>query len=188
MSEYILLATSGPPVNPTADLSTHATNVIDYPHHEVHSGSAYFAIYSALLDDTGVVEVRIQTPDTAKWAHAEMEVSSALASTLEIHEATTKTHEAGNVLVPINRNRNSTNTSGMTVCFNPGGADTSAPLYTEYIGAATVSGRGDVGGGSSSRHELILKQNEDYLVRLTSRADANALTIGLDWYEHTNKV
>ena len=187
MSEYILLRTSGPAVTPTADDSTHAINIVDYAHHEIHGGSAYFVIYSALADDTGAIEIRVQTPDSAKWAHAEVEFSSALAATLEFHEATTVTHEAGNAIVPMNRNRNSTKTSGLTVCNTPGGADTSGADWLEYIGSASVSGRGDVGGGSSSRHELILKQNEDYLIRLTSRADANALTIGLDWYEHTDK-
>jgi len=187
MTEYILLKTSGAPVNPVADEATHATIIVDYPHHELHGGSAYFLIYSALADDTDVIEIRFQTPNTTKWAHMLIDVECALAATVEMWEGTTKTHEAGNVLTALNRNRNSTNTSGLTICHTPGGAQAGAGTITEYVGAATVSGRVAAGGHSGGRNELILDQNNDYLIRVTSRADANALTIVLDWYEHTNK-
>ena len=187
MSEYILVSTSGPPVNPIANLETHALIVVEYSHHEIHGGSAYFVIYSALADDTDVIEIRIQTPDTTKWAHMTIDIEAALAATVEMWEPTTKTHEAGNVLTALNRNRNSTNTSGLTICHTPGGAQAGAATITEYVGAATVSGRVSAGGHAGGRNELILDQNNDYLIRVTSRADDNALTIVLDWYEHTNK-
>ncbi len=185
MSEYILLKTSGPPVNPLADLATHATIVVDYPHHELHAGSAYFVIYSALANDTDVIEIRFQTPNTTKWAHMLIDIEAALAATAEIWEGTTKTHEAGNVLAALNRN--SANTSGLTICHTPGGAQAGAATIMEYVGSATVSGRVAAGGHSGGRNEVILDQNNDYLIRVTSRADANALTIVLDWYEHTSK-
>ena len=189
MSEYILVNTSGPRVIPRADLSTHTLQVIDYAHHEAHAGSSYLVIYSALAGDTEVIEVRVQTPDSAKWAHMLMSVDSSLAATAEIIEGTTKTHVADNALVGLNRDRNSTNTSGLTICHTPAGAaDTGTPIITQYIGAATVAGKGNSGGNAGGREELILDQNNDYLIRVTSRADANALTITLDWYEHTNKV
>jgi len=172
---------------PTADKATHAINVVDYAHHEIHSGSAYIVIHSMLRADTEVSEVRIQTPDTTKWAHALIGVQSALASTVAFHESTSMTHTAANVMTPLNRDRNSTSTSAMLICHTPTGADTSAPTFTEYIGASASGGRIAVGGGSSSRAEYILKQNEDYLIRVTSRADGNAITILVDWYEHTNR-
>jgi hypothetical protein len=187
MTEYILLATSGPPVNPTADLITHAINVIDYPHHEIHGGSSYLVVYSALAGDTDVIEVRIQTPNSAKWAHMVISIESALASTATLWTPTTKTHEGGNALTPMNRNHNSTNSSGLTICHTPGGAQAGAGNLVQYLGAATVSGRTETGGTTGSRHEFILKQNDDYLINMTSRADANAMTITLDWYEHTSK-
>jgi hypothetical protein len=189
MSEYILLKSSGPSIYPRADLVTHTMQVIDYAHHETHAGSAYLVIYSVLAGDTDVIEVRIQTPNSTKWAHMLMSVDSSLAATAEIIEGTTKTHVGGNALVGLNRNRNSTNTSGLTICHTPAGAaDTGTPIITQYLGAATVAGKGNSGGNAGGREELILDQNNDYLIRVTSRADANAMTITLDWYEHTNKV
>ena len=187
MTEYILLKTKTSPVNPIADDVTHAITTVDYPHHELHGGSAYFVIYSALAGDTDVIEVRIETPNTTKWAHMLIDIESALAATVEIWEGTTKTHEAGNVLAALNRNRNSSNSSGLTICHTPGGSESSGAIITEYIGAATTSGRVAAGGRSGGRNEIILDQNNDYLIRVTSRADSNALTIILDYYEHTNK-
>ena len=187
MTEYILLKTGGAPVNPTADDITHAINMVDHAHHEIHDGSAYFAVHSMLRDDTEVAEVRIQTPDTTKWAHMVIGVQAALAATVEFHEGTTMTHEAGNALTPMNRNRNSTNTSGLTICHTPGGADTSGADWTQYIGAAASGGRIAVGGEAGGRNEFMLDQNNDYLIRATSRADGNAISILMDYYEHTNK-
>ena len=188
MTEYVLWKTGGPPVVPTADTATHAINVVDYAHHEIHEGDAYIVIHSMLRDDTEVSEVRIQTPDTTKWSHALIGVRTALASTVAFHEGTSMTHDVANVITAFNRNRNSTSTSAMLICHTPSGADTSAPTFTEYIGAAASGGRIAVGGGTGGdRAEYILKQNEDYLIRVTSRADGNAITILADWYEHTNK-
>jgi hypothetical protein len=187
MTEYILLRTSGPAVVPTADLVTHAINVVDYPHHEIHSGSAYLVVYSALADDTDVIEVRIETPNTAKWAHMVITIDAALAATATLWHPTTKTHVGGNALTAMNRNHNSTNSSGLTICHTPAGSQAGAGNLVQYLGAATTSGRADTGGATGSRGEFILKQNDDYLINMTSRADSNAMTITLDWYEHTSK-
>jgi len=169
------------------DAITYAQTTIDYAHHEIHDGSAYFAVYSALKDDTGFIEVRVQTPNTTKWAHMIIVIDCALAGTAQLWKPTTKTHEAGNVMALMNRNHNSTTASGLTVCHTPGGTQSGTSNLTRYLGAATTGGRADQGGRGGSGLEFILDQNNDYLIRVTSRADSNALTILLDWYEHTNR-
>lgn len=169
------------------DLTTGAMETIDYPHHEIHGGSHYFAVYSGLADNTDSIEVRVQTPDTTKWAHMVINIDCALAATAQLWKPTTKTDVVGNRLTPLNRNFNSSNTSGLTICHTPGGSQAGTANLIEYIGAATSGGRADTGGDTGSRSEFILKQNEAILISLTSRVDNNALTITLDWYEHTNK-
>ena len=169
------------------DSATNQLMTIDYAHHEIHGGSGYFVAYSALADDTDLIEVRIQTPDTRKWAHMIIDIDSALASYAQLWVPTTKTHEAGNAITPFNRNNNSTNTSDLTICHTPAGSQAGAANLAQYMGAATTSGKAASGGGTSSRGEFILLQNSSYLIRVTSRADNNALNIVLDWYEHTNK-
>lgn len=171
----------------TIDASTYALNTIAYEHHEIHDGSAYFAVYSALANDTNAIEVRIETPDTTKWAHMVIEIDAALAATAQMWFPTTKTDVVGNRITPMNRNHNSTNTSGLTICHTPGGSQAGTANLTQYMGAASVSGRVAEGGGASSRHEFVLDQANDYLITVTSRADGNALSIILDWYEHTDK-
>jgi len=161
-----------------------ALTTIDYPHDEIHEGDAYLAVYSALKDSTATAEVRIATPDTTTWAHMVIEIDAALAATAELWEGTTKTHNASNAITPFQRNRNSAGTSGLTICHTPSGTESAAAGLTQYIGAAATGGRVSEGGGASSRHEFILKQNTAYLIRATSRADGNALSIILDWYEH----
>ena len=188
MTEYILVETSGPPVKPRADLATHTLQVIDYAHHEAHAGSAYFLTYSVLADDTVAAEVRIQTANTAKWAHMIITIDVGLAGTAQLWSPTTKTHVGANVLTAMNRDHNSTNSSGLTICHTPGGAQEGDSTLTRYLGAATVSGKAAGGGSGGNRGEFILKQNNDYLIKVTSRADGNSMTIVLDWYEHTNKV
>ncbi len=172
---------------PVTDKITGASIGIDYEHHEIHDGNAYFAVHSELLDTAGVADVRIQTPDTDKWAHMTITIDCALACTAQLWKPTTKTHEAGNAITPMNRNHNSSVASGLTICHTPGGAQAGDSNLTRYIGAASTSGKADQGGSGGSRHEFILEQNNDYYILVTSRADANALSIILDWYEHVNK-
>lgn len=172
-------------VAPSGDASTHALNTVTYAHHEIHAGSAYFAVYSALKDTAGLIEVRIATPNTTKWAHMTIAMDAALAATAQLWEGTTKTDVVGNRITPMNRNRNSSSTSGLTICHTPAGTESATANLTQYFGAAATGGRVAQGGSVNTRAEFLLKQNTAYLLRCTSRADANALSIILDWYEHT---
>jgi hypothetical protein len=174
-------------VHAVADASTNAIATITYTHHEIHGGSAYYVLYSALANTAGTISIRIGTPNTTKWAHMVFDIEASLAATAQMWFPTTKTHEAGNAIVPMNRNHNSTNTSGLTVCHTPGGAQAGTAQLTKYFGATATGGRVAGGGGASNRHEFILKQNSSYYILLTSRADGNAMSITLDWYEHTAK-
>ena len=88
----------------------------------------------------------------------------------------------------LNRNFNSDSTSGLTICHTPGGAQAGAATLVEYFGASASGGRVAVGGAAESREEFILKQNTAYLIQATSRADGNALSIIMSWYEHTNEA
>lgn len=170
----------------TADPSTNSLLVTSHDVGEIHDGNAYFVTYSALADDTDLIEVRIQTPNTTTWIHVVIVIDAALAATAQLWRGTTKTHEAGNAITPMNRDHNSSNTSGVTICHTPGGAQAGASALTRYIGAASTNGRVNTGGAGGSGHEFVLAQNTAYLIRVTSRADANALSIIMDWHEHTN--
>jgi hypothetical protein len=169
------------------DKSTNATSTITYPHKEAHGGRAYLSIHSALAADTEAIEVRIQASNTTRLSHMTIHIDSALAATTQLWKDTTKTDAVGNRLGALNRRFDSLNVTGMTNCHTPGGTQTGDATLTRYIGSTSVSGKADVGGGAGSRGEFILDQNSAHLIVLTSRVNNNALTIELDWYEHTDK-
>lgn len=160
-----------------------ALMTIDYAHHEIHEGNHYFAIYSALANNTDLIEVRILTPDTSTRAHMRIAVEVAIAATVAMWIDTTKTHAAGNAITPMNRDHNSANASTLTICHTPAGAEAAAAVLTEYVGSSVTGGRVAVGGEATNSAEFILEQNTAYLIRSTSRADGNAMSIILDWYE-----
>ena len=167
------------------DAATHALNTIEYEHHEIHGGSSYTLSRPLTLPVANDDEIRIATPNTTKWAHMIFSAVSDAAVTVSLYETTTLTHVVGNVLTPINRNRNSTNTSGLTICHTPGGAGDGNLLYSSTAGAGgnpAQSAPGVIGG----RFEFILKQNTAYLLRIAG-ASGDVVSINLEWYEHTDK-
>lgn len=164
-----------------------AIKTIQYAHHEIHEGNAFLVVYSALADDTDAVEIRIETPAGDKRAHMLISIDSALACTVELWMNTTKTDVVGNRLTAMNRDHDSVKQSILTICHTPAGAQAGSADLQQYIGSASVSGKTDTGGGTGSRAEFLLAAGSAYLIKATSRADNNALSIVLDWYEHESE-
>lgn len=155
---------------------------ISYPHHQIHNGNHYFIAYSALADKDDLIELRVGVPSSV-YPHMIIEVIGEEAALVEMFINTTKTHVSGNAITPFNRNQNSSNTSSLIICYTPGGSQAGSGDLLQYIGAADGAGTSTTGGSASSREEFILKQGTNYLIRNTSRANNNSLTILLDWYE-----
>ena len=175
-----------------ADITTWALVVITNLHHEIHEGNAY-RIFQSLgtdaFDIAAPMTYHVTTPDTTKWAHLVWRAASTTESLLEIfRDDGNAAHfdvSAGDAVVPTNRNHNFPDASGLTVASGVTITQATADvlIYSEYIGSKKSEGA-DTGG----RFEDILKQNTEYLFRLTSVADNNEGSLGLDWYEHTNKT
>jgi hypothetical protein len=82
----------------------------------------------------------------------------------------------------LNKNRNSSNTSGIaTVSYDGTAATGGTLLLQEYLSDQRQSG-----GENRGQDEWILKQNTTYAVSLFGTANSPA-TLELHWYEHTNK-
>ena len=163
----------------THDPTTGSRHTIDFPHNEIHAGDGYSLSYPITLPIANEVEIRIATPDNTKWAHMVWSFTSDAAFSVDIFEATAKTHVGANVLTPMNRNRNSGKTSGLTICHTPAaGAD--GTLIWAFAGGAnkTVT-------TATDRNEFILDQNAAYLITLAG-AQNDVAHIIFDWYEHTN--
>ena len=176
------------------DLITHVLKVIDYYHAEVHGGGAFRVFQSVgknALDISSPLTFHVVTHDSAKWMHLEWKASATTEALLEIFQddgnASHFDVSSGDVEVPTNHNHNlqtdhpslATIKSAVTVTQ----ATTDARIFSEYVGLS----KSKVSNSTSSRIEDILKQNTEYLFRLTTIADNNEGDLGLDWYEHTNK-
>jgi hypothetical protein len=168
------------------DNVTYALTTIDYAHHEVHDGSAYWAANNATIGNGEFNTVSLTTPNTTKWAHLLLSISSAATATFDVLEDVTS-FASGAAFTPLNFNRNSSNTSDM-VCGvgDTTGADPIVPTGGTTIWNETLGTRGITTTRENSS-ELILKRNSKYLFRITNGAASNNCTILLTWYEHTNR-
>ena len=86
---------------------------IDSAHKEVHAGDSYMAFNDELtMATTETINFAFQTPAAAtKEIHMIVEYETLIGGYLEILEAATWTAQTGTAFVPLNRHRNSTNTS-----------------------------------------------------------------------------
>lgn len=164
------------------DTITRAINTIEYEHHEIHAGSHYFICdYDSSIADSETIEFVLTTPNTTSWTHMSLDFSSTLGVSLEVYEGASAI-VGGTSVTAINNNRNSTNTSGMTILKDP----TSITDGTRIAGF--LAGANRTGGFQQRDREIILKQNTTYLFRFTSLANSNAISFCGEWYEHTNKT
>jgi hypothetical protein len=174
----------------TIDGSTHAINVIDYAHHEVHAGSHFYVANYTTLGNDATLGFALTTSDTAKYVHMSWEIESTQPTTFEIFEGATIA-SAGTSVTPFNNNRNSATTS--TVVLSSGATVANAvpnygtKIYGERFGYADTPSKG-FGGSSESATEIILKRNTVYFFSIWSQAAGNRVSFDGHWYEHTDKL
>jgi hypothetical protein len=169
------------------DESTRAVNTVDYSHHEIHEGSTYEYKEVVDLAINNVRDIQITTPNTTKWGHFTFRFTTESETEWHLYENVT-INTPGTSYTPINSNRNSANTSDLTVAYIDNTSAANANADTAVAGATQIlhgiSGAGRDSGLYSHEHEIILKQNEDYTVRFDASA-AGFVDYHLDWYEHT---
>ena len=188
------------------DGATNALRTIDYAHHEVHSGSSFHVGYSVTtaISDDDVTAIMFKTPNTTKWLHLVATFNCSDPAEAIILEAPDLADSGdGTDKVILNRDRNSTKTStaqsledtptvGSVTTMTEDewtevGVTNGTELEHEYLQGG--SGPKAIGGVTRGTQEWILKQNTTYVFYLQNTgANANAHSISLDWYEHTNKT
>jgi hypothetical protein len=167
------------------DSSTWTLQTIDYAHHEVHSGSAFWAFVNASLTNGQVMSLALATPDTTKWSHSTISVDATSSATFAITEGT-NAPSGGTAFTPRNFNRNSATASGNAALTGYTGSTPITATGGTAIWAEVVGSRG-IHTSRQNASEMILKQNTNYLFELTNGSTANNCTILLTWYEHTDK-
>ncbi len=163
------------------DQYTNAVKIVDYAHYEDHAGSGYE--YTAYQDvgNTDSVIIAITTPNTGKWGHLLMEASVEAEFAFIVKEDASVT--GGTTVTPINKNRNSSKVSTMTIKAAPTISDTG-----EVIRVSKAGERRNAGGTSRAVGELLLKQGVTTLLIAINQSGATRwISQQLTWYEHTNK-
>ena len=167
--------------NSGVDASTETLQTITYEHHEIHSGSHFYYCDFQDFSNGQVVDFTFVTPNTTKWAHMDFYIGSTDAASIEIYEGAT-VDTTGTAITAINNNRNSTNTSDMTIRTG----DTFTAVGTKIYGAS--SGDKGAAGIIEREREIVLKQNTTYIFRITNQTNlTNTITYCGEWYEHTDK-
>ena len=163
------------------DAATNTLQTIGYEHHEIHSGSHFYICGHQAMSNGEVVDFTVVTPNTTEWAHMTFSIEGTGAISLEIHEGAT-VDVAGTAVSVFNNNRNSANTTSLTVREGDTFTGEGTLIYAQQVGANKVA------GSVQRDREIVLDQNNTYIFRITNEtALANELNYCAEWYEHTDK-
>jgi hypothetical protein len=164
------------------DASTQDIQAIEHEHAEIHGGDHYnYCDYSLGVALNATIEFVLTTPNTTKWLHLVFDVFSSTGARIELYEGTSGV-SGGTTITPRNNNRNSSNTSGVTLVKDPASITSDGTRAAGFLAGANRSG-----GFVQREKEYVLKQNEIYLLRITSLAASNNISWCAEWYEHTDK-
>ena len=170
----------------TSDDSTNTIKTITYEHHEIHEGDHYFVEDYTTLDENEYIDFCVTTPDTAEWTHMLFNINGQSLVNVNVYEGTTVS-AAGTPVSAINSNRNSDNTTSLTIASDCGFSDIGTKILGYSSGVAGANPRkGQTPGLLGRSNEIVLKQNTTYIFRITSGADNNIISYHGNWYEHTN--
>jgi len=182
--KHVLVDLDGVPAK--IDNSSISLQVIDFQHHEIHEGDHYFVNGTATLDQDDTLDFAVQTPDSTTWAHMLFKISSTEQTTFQIFE--TSDYDAdGSRVTAYNNDRNSSNTSILTITKDPTVNSNGTLLFEQSFGVTSTPTR-SLSGETRADEEIILKQNTKYIFRITSAANDNIVSYDGKWYEHANEM
>jgi hypothetical protein len=112
-------------------------------------------------------------------------ITGSAITQVRIYEASDRTGTTAQTI--LNHDRNSANTSGLTIHKSASSGTTDGTLiWQRKSGSATAQARS--AGEAEHGMEIILKQNTKYIFKVTSGTNANLTNVLFDWYEHTNRT
>lgn len=165
------------------DKVTNSLMIVDYEHHEIHSGDHYFYSDSVELGSAATQVYMFTTPNTTKWCHFIFSATGSAITQIQLYEGADRT---GTTLQTVfNNNRNSLNTAGMTVHKGTSGGTTDGTLIFQ-MKSGSSAGASRSPSVSERGNEVILKQNTKYILIITSGTASNLTNLQLEWYEHTS--
>lgn len=166
----------------TQDALSGAIVSVPFEHHELHDGSFFFLEGFATVGTAANNDFIVTTPNTTTWAHMRFALEATDQTEFYVYEGNIL-GTGGTAVTPVNSNRNSSGTSVLTIKQNQVVGTLGTKLASQSFGASSNPAK-SIGGGLGREDEIILKQNTNYLFRITSRADGNIVSYRGMWYEH----
>lgn len=165
------------------DKMTNTLIQIDYGHHEIHDGSSFSADYMADAAKDANVDLLVVTPNSSVYAHFEYEIDTEGEIDFGLYEGANPSNN-GTPIQTQNRNRNLSTPSTTLVYHTPAIAAGSegTRIRFRHSGSKKL-----IGGSDRAVHEIILKRNTKYLLRVRNDSGMeNYIAVRTDWYEHIN--
>jgi len=158
------------------DSDGEAMLVLDHAYEEIHEGKSFVHTgYQAMGNGVDYL-IHLTAPDTTKRIHLELFVRASLETNVSIYEAPTGV-TGGSDKTPVNRNRNSATAATLAITEGVSLSTNGDLLSAEHFGANKV------GGETGERKEWILKQGEEYIIKISSEAVSNDVSWLIDCYE-----
>lgn len=162
---------------------------LEYDQHQIHEGEAWhYDIYVASLTSGASKNIRIVVPDitvpdgvpvAARMPHLRYSVEAADGIDTFLYESPTFSAN-GTQLTAINLDFNYTgDPPKMEIWENP----TVTTTGTQKDRSGILVSAGKSGGDLEGINEFVLKNNTEYLLRVTSNATPNKCLIDIHWYE-----
>jgi hypothetical protein len=171
------------PVDVVKDTFSQAVPIISAEHRYLHMGEVFRYYDAATLASGSSQDYLFTTPDTTLSIHLLLHIDGSAITSFSLFEDSDKTGTTLQTIV--NANRNSTNTSTMTIHKGVSGGTTDGTHLVYYAS-------GSAGGNSKSPaifdyvSEWVLKRNSKYIIRITSGTNGNLCNLVTEWYEHVS--
>ena len=174
---------------PRIDALSNALTTINHEHHEVHSGNHFELNGVVDLANGAVRDIQIITPNTTKWMHLTIHISTESETEFYLYEDVSIS-VAGTAITEYNSNRNSDTAATGVLAQIDNTSVATANIDTVVVDAEELRhhtiGAGKDAGSLSRGQEIILMQNTDYSVRFVANT-AGFVNYTLSWYEHTSR-
>ena len=155
---------------------------ISVVHKSIHDGIHYFMEGWTELNNTDEFYVKLVTPSD-KEAHFSWTIEATGVLETDFYEGASGGMTGGTSVTPINSNRNSANTSGLTLTKGVSApSSTGTTISSVKFGVAGRAWR--MKGGEVGRdNEIILKKDTIYCRKFVSSSDNNYVHFLASWYE-----
>lgn len=168
---------------------------LDIEHFGIHAGEHYHAaIADESMSNGNVLVLAFKTPNTSKYIHLLTIFGSKVGGHVEILEGGSWTRAQQSTVNIIQDERNSSNTSGLLEKAAQTDFTATSKLQGSFVALQSLQNtttiyedwlfsHGHI-DGNRDVNEIVLKKDEEYVVRYTSDGNSNAGFIRLEWYEY----